>query len=354
MTIGKPDAVTRDNRVARWLLAGAALVILVAGARAAADIVVPFLISVILAVLFAGPTAWLTQRGLPRWLAVSIILVFVIVVTLGFGTVIGASVIDFTAGLPFYQARVEEEMRGILTWLADRGFVISGDIVRENFDPAAALTIAGRIFTGIGDVLGRIGLILITMTFILAEWSGFRSKIGAAFSDSEHHLARLEEMSANIKRYLMLKTLISLATGVLVTVWLMVLQVDFPVLWGTLAFLLNYVPNIGSLIAAVPGILLAFLQLGFGGALMTAAGYLAVNMVLANLIEPRVMGQGVGLSTLVVFLSLVFWGWVLGPIGMLLSVPLTMILRILLSTSEETRWLAILLGPRVPDPPGVD
>ncbi|MGD8495108.1 MAG: AI-2E family transporter [Gemmatimonadales bacterium] len=348
MVIGKPEEIgsVGESRAVRWLLGGAAFVVLVAGARASADIVVLFLLSVILAVLFAGPMSWMESRGVPRWIAVSLIMILLLLVTFAFGTVIGASVIDFTGSLPFYQERLQEEVGGLLAWMAGHGVVVSRDIVAENFDPAAILTIAGRIFTGIGDVLGRIGLILLIMTFILLEWSGFPDKIRVAFAHSEGHLDRLREISRNIKRYLMLKTLISLATGVLVTVWLLILGVDFPVLWGTLAFLLNYIPNIGSFIAAVPAILLGFLQMGFGGALLTALGYLVINTVLANLIEPRVMGEGVGLSTLVVFLSLVFWGWVLGPIGMLLSVPLTMIFRILLDAVDETRWLAVLLGPR--------
>lgn len=356
MVIGKPEGIgsVTEPRAVRWLLGAAAFVIIVAGARASADIVVLFFLSVILAVLFASPMSWMERRGVPRWLAVGLILVFVLAVTVGFGTVIGASVIDFTGSLPFYQQRLEEEVGGLLQWLASHGVVISRDIVTENFDPAAVLTIVGRIFTGIGDLLGRIGIVLLIMTFILLEWSGFADKIRVAFAHSDDHLHRLGEISRNIKRYLMLKTLISLATGVLVTVWLIILGVDFPVLWGTLAFLLNYVPNIGSLIAAVPAVLLGFLQMGFGGAFLTALGYLVVNMVLANFIEPRVMGEGVGLSTLVVFLSLVFWGWVLGPIGMLLSVPLTMIVRILLDALDETRWLAVLLGPRQAEPVGAE
>ena len=352
MVIGKPDelAPAGESRAVRWLLGGAAFVVLVAGARASADIVVLFLLSVILAVLFAGPMSWLEERGMPRWLAVGLILILLLAITFAFGTLIGASVIDFTGSLPFYQQRLQEEVGGLIGWLARHGVVVSPDIVAESFDLAAILAIAGRIFTGIGDILGRIGLILLIMMFILLEWSGFPDKIRVAFAHSEEHLDRLREISRNIKRYLMLKTLISLATGVLVTVWLLIIEVDFPLLWGTLAFLLNYVPNIGSLIAAVPAVLLAFLQLGFGGALLTALGYLFINTVLGNLVEPRVMGEGVGLSTLVVFLSLVFWGWVLGPIGMLLSVPLTMIFRILLASMDETRWMAILLGPRRAEP----
>ena len=122
------------------------------------------------------------------------------------------------------------------------------------------------------------------------------------------------------------------------------MKVDYPLLWGLLAFLLNYIPNLGSIIAAVPTVLLTLVQLGWSAALIVFAGYSVVNVVIGSFIEPRFMGKGLGLSTLVVFLSLVFWGWVLGPVGMLLSVPLTMTLKIALESSEENRWLAKLLS----------
>ena len=141
-----------------------------------------------------------------------------------------------------------------------------------------------------------------------------------------------------------IKTLTSLATGIFVGIWLAILGIDYPVLWGLVAFLLNYVPNIGSIIAAIPAVLLSFIQIDMFHALFAALGYVIVNIVIGSVIEPRVMGRGMGLSTLVVFLSLVFWGWVLGPVGMLLSVPLTMILKIALEHNEDTRWIAVLLG----------
>jgi predicted PurR-regulated permease PerM len=148
----------------------------------------------------------------------------------------------------------------------------------------------------------------------------------------------------DIKQYISIKTSMSLLTGAIIAVWLKFLGVDYPLLWGLLAFFFNYVPNIGSIIAAVPAVLLAFIQIDPAHAAYAAAGYLVVNGVIGNLIEPRIMGRGLGLSTLVVFLSLMFWGWVLGPVGMLLSVPLTMIGKIALESSNETRPLAILLG----------
>jgi predicted PurR-regulated permease PerM len=137
---------------------------------------------------------------------------------------------------------------------------------------------------------------------------------------------------------------VSLGTGLCVSIGLFFLGLDYAPLWGLLAFLFNYIPNVGSIIAAVPAVLLAVVQLDLGHALLVAALYLIVNVIMGNAVEPRLMGQKLGLSALVIFISLVFWGWVLGPVGMLLSVPLTMVVKIALEVNESTRWLAILLS----------
>ena len=144
-----------------------------------------------------------------------------------------------------------------------------------------------------------------------------------------------------------IKTLISLVTGIFITIWLTIIGVDYPLLWGLLAFALNYVPNIGSIIAALPAVLLAIIQLGLMRALLAAAGYIVINLLMGSVVEPRFMGRGLGLSTLVVFLSLLFWGWILGPVGMLLSVPLTITAKIALDSRDETRWIAVLLGSEI-------
>jgi predicted PurR-regulated permease PerM len=235
-----------------------------------------------------------------------------------------------------------------VAWLAGHGIELSSRVLQETLNPGQVLRVAGRIFSGVGDILSRIGLILLLTVFMLFEWSTIRGKVLVAFPETaQEHLDQLSRVSENVKRYLALKTVLSLATGALVAMMLTLMNVDYALLWGLLAFLLNYVPTIGSIIAAVPGVILAFLQYGWDGALVAAIGYLVINVTISNLIEPKVLGQGVGLSALVVFLSLLFWGWVLGPIGMLLSVPLTMIFKIFLEGNEETRWIAILMGPRV-------
>jgi predicted PurR-regulated permease PerM len=185
--------------------------------------------------------------------------------------------------------------------------------------------------------------ILLTVIFILLEASGFPQKLQDAFPDPEKTVGPFRTFMESVNRYLVIKTLFSLATGITIWLWLTFLGVDFAPTWGMVAFFLNFVPNIGSIIAAVPAILLALIQLGAPSALLVCLGYAVVNIVFGNVLEPRFMGRGLGLSTLVVFISLIFWGWVLGTIGMVLSVPLTMIVKIALASDEDTQWIAIML-----------
>ncbi|MFN0313756.1 MAG: AI-2E family transporter [Burkholderiales bacterium] len=204
-----------------------------------------------------------------------------------------------------------------------------------------------RLLTELGSALSNIVLILLTVVFILFEASSFPVKLRAVLGHPRQVFPQFTRFLGDIERYMVIKTLTSLATGILIGTWLSILGVDFPTLWGFLAFLLNYVPSVGSTIAAVPAVLLALIQLGIGPALMATAGYMAVNFMLDNVIETRLMGRRLGLSTLVVFLSLIFWGSLLGPVGMVLCIPLTMTVKFACENNERTRWIAVLLGPEV-------
>ncbi|MCA9061932.1 MAG: AI-2E family transporter [Planctomycetaceae bacterium] len=217
-------------------------------------------------------------------------------------------------------------------------------MVLRQFDPGTAISLAAVLVSSIGEILSNLLLILLTVVFILLEASTFPTKLIHAFGKEHGTLQRYEHIITNVRRYIAMKTWISLLTGVLITLWLMVFQVPHASLWGLLAFLLNFIPNIGSIIAAVPALLIAWLDLGLLPCAACGAGYIVVNLLIGNFLEPRVMGRGMGLSALVVFCSMVFWGWVLGPVGMLLSVPLTMGVRVALEGFEDTRWLGTLLG----------
>jgi predicted PurR-regulated permease PerM len=283
---------------------------------------------------------------LPQWLAMVVVVAGIVGVGLGMAALVGNSVNRFTLALPSYQNRLQELTASSIAWLSDQGIHLTGQYVRDIADPGAIMSMVGLLASGLGALVANTFLILLTVVFMIVEASGFPSKLRIALGEARSlRLPDFSRFTASLQGYLVIKTWISLATGVCAALWVAVLGVDFPVLWGLLAFLLNYVPNIGSIIAAVPPVLLAMLQHDAKRALLVAAGYIVLNVVFGSILEPRLMGRGVGLSTLVVFLSLVFWGWVLGPVGMLLSIPLTMAVKILLETTEDTRWVAILLGP---------
>jgi len=336
---------TKQPGGTRFLFMAAALVIVIAGIRMASPILVPFLLSLFIAIISGPPLSWLHRKGVPRGLALLIVIAAVIAIELIVAVLVGTSIEDFSRSLPVYQARLEEQMTALLAWLGGLGIHVSGRGILEAFDPGAAMNLVARLLTGLGGAFTNAFLILILTIFILFEATTIPAKVRATSADPDRSLETIDKFVSTIQRYMALKTVVSLATGVAVAVWLAILGVDYPMLWGFLAFLLNYIPNIGSILAAVPAVLLALLQLGGKTALLAGLGYLVVNTVIGNVVEPRIMGRGLGLSTLVVFLSLVFWGWVLGTVGMLLSVPLTMAIKVGLDSSEDTRWIAVLMGP---------
>lgn len=343
--------LSQSRALDRTLFVLAALVVIVAGLRYAQSVIVPFLLSVFIAVAAAPLLNRLQRLHLPRWLALLTVIATVIAVVFGLSVLIGRSVNEFTQDLPRYQTRLQDEFAGLLQWLHGLGLELPDEGLRSALDPGAAMRFASQLLTGLQSMLTNAFLILVTVSFILLESWSMPDKLRAAFPSTQGSLDTLELVVDKIRHYLGLKTVISLATGVLIAVWLALIGVEYPMLWGLIAFLFNYVPTIGSIIAGVPAVLLAFVQGGLPLALLTAGGYVAVNVGMGNVIEPRVMGRGLGLSALVVFLSLVVWGWVLGPVGMLLSVPLTMVVKVTLDTDESTRWLGILLGPPVSTDP---
>lgn len=327
------------------MITAAAFVIIIAGMRSASPILIPFLLSVFLAIISAPPLFWLKKKGVPTLLAMLVVISIVLGMVFVLVFMIGTSLDDFSRSAPFYQKSLKEKTQSLLLILDRMGISVSGHGLLDAFDPGIVMKMVTRILSGLRVVLTNGFLILLTVIFILLEASSFPTKLRAVLGEQNHDsFAHFDAFVSNMQRYIAIKTLTSLATGITIAVWLTFLGVDYPLLWGLLAFLLNYIPNIGSILAAIPAVFLALIQMGTGSALLTMSGYAVVNILFGTMIEPRVMGRGLGLSTLVVFLSLVFWGWVLGPVGMLLSVPLTMTIKIALDSSEDTRWIAILLG----------
>ena len=323
------------------LLALAALVVVAAGIKAAEQVMVPFLLAAFIATIAATPVFWLQRRRLPVGLAITVVVLALIAVLVGFGAIVAESADAFSARLPFYQERAIALLEPTLAFLGGLGIELSPELL----DPGRALGFAGEALGSLGSVLTNSFFILLAVVFILTEAWSFPRKLGTVLSHPERDLQHFKRFAEKLNRYFAIKTTVSVATGVFVGLALWLLGVDFPILWGLLAFLLNYVPNIGSVIAAIPPVLLAIMQLGPISAVATAGVFLVVNVVMGSVVEPKFMGRELGLSTLVVFLSLVFWGWMLGPVGMLLSVPLTMTVKIAMEANPSTNWISHLLDP---------
>lgn len=327
------------------LIAFAAVIVIVYGLQMAKVVLVPFLIAAFLALITVRPMLWMQSRRVPSVLAALVIVSAIMLILFVLGAILGTTVADFTAALPSYQRRLDVIVQGVFEFLAGRfDDVESLESISELIDPGWAMALVASLLNGLKDVLTNIFLIFFTMVFILLEASTVETKVEAAFGRRADSLESVRKFLTNLGRYLGIKTLVSFATGLTAGLLTWGLGLDFPLLWAMLAFLLNYVPTIGSIIAAVPAVLLALVQLGPGEATATAIGFIGINVVFGNLIEPRLMGYGVGISPLVVFIGLILWGWVFGPVGMLLSVPLTMTLKLALERDPDTRWIAILLG----------
>ncbi|MEL0627983.1 AI-2E family transporter [Psychromonas aquatilis] len=332
------------STIGRSALFFSAFVISLAGIKIAAPIVVPFLLSLFVAIICNPAVMYLESKKIPRGLSIGLVIFTIFSLFLILGGTIGAAVNGFRQAIPTYEAQLSEQLNWLLNWLATHDIVVSFDSIQEYFDPAKVINMVTTTLSGFSSVLGNIFLLLLTVVFMLSEGKVFAQKLHIAFDDSSQAERKLDLFLTKVNQYMAIKTMISLATGVIIGIVLWLLGVQFFVLWALLAFLLNYIPNIGSIIAAVPAVILTFLQLGAAHAAVVVGLFVGVNMVMGNVVEPRFMGRRLGLSTLIVFLSLIFWGWLLGVVGMLLSVPLTMILKMALENSEDGRWFAILLS----------
>jgi AI-2 transport protein TqsA len=336
-----------SNRGTRILVIAATLVIIIWGINQAQSVLVLFLVSFFLAVVGTVPILWMEKKRVPSVAAVLIVVATMVTLLLGIGVVVGASLNNFSNALPFYQTRIHDMLFTLKALLASKGIVITDKVLLGYVNPGAVMNLTASLFTALSSVLSNILLILFTVMFILLEASSFPGKLRSVLDKPLAAFPQVTRFVHEIKHYVVIKTLINLIGATLITIWLSILGVDFPILWGFLAFLLHFVPTVGSIVAAVPAVLLALIQLGGGSAALTAAGYLVIGMILGNVVEPKIMGRRLGMSTLVVFISLIFWGNILGVVGALLCVPLTMTVKLACEANEHTQWIADLLGPEV-------
>lgn len=351
VTDSEVDRVSGRAPVLRFLTGAAALVIIVAGLKAAAVFFLPLLLSLFLTILSLPLFTWLRARKVPAGLSIALTMLVVVAILGIVGLVISLSVEDLTGKLPEYEAEVRRAVRNGIDWLEARRIEVPEQISTEALDLRAVANVVGSTFRGVATALSAFLLVLLTMVFMLWEAVILPGKLRVAERRGPVNLERWHPIVRRVQRYLLLKTAVSLVTGTAAGVLVWAVGLDFALFWGFLAFLLNYVPNVGSLLAAVPPVILSGVQLGLAPTLVITVGYLAINMVLGNLVEPALMGRGLRMSPLAIFLALVFWGWLWGPIGMIVSVPLTVSLKIVFENTESLRWIAALLDRRPREAP---
>lgn len=341
------NVLTGFSPIARTVIVTAAIAIVVLFLQAAESIVAPMLLAVFIAVVATPPLRWMRLKGIPKWVALAVIVFVLLEVGSILALVTTGALEGFRDGLPGYQERLillNEQLGG---WLEGVGFDNSSEAVPEILNPTLATGLVRTALTSMSGIFGTGLLVLLAVVFMLIEAPSLQAKLKTAFHLTEESETRLRRVFSAVNRYMVIKTLASLATALCIWVWLWFLGIDFAVLWAILAFLLNFVPFVGAMLMTIPAVLMALVQTDLWTTLLVALGYLVVNTVIGSILEPRIMGRGLGISTLAVFLSLLFWGWVLGTVGVFLSVPLTMALMIAMEASPQTRPIAILLGPEV-------
>jgi AI-2 transport protein TqsA len=336
----------------RLLFNLACLVVVVFGLRAAASILVPIALALFLTILSLPLLVALTQRRVPSPIAVFLTILVNMAVLGFFVLIVSQSVSEFRIVLPRYIEQFQGILLAFQSWLVERRVPVSEVVLADLLNAEYVINLVSGTLRGIAWTVSNAFLILIIMIFMLAETAAFPDKLRAVMGRHDADLSRFAKITHEVQQYLGIKTVVSMITGILVGTWVWLLGLDFPLFWGLMAFLFNYIPSVGSILASIPPILLGLIQIGPGGALLVAVGYLVVNVTLGNLIEPNLMGRRLGLSALVVILSLVFWGWVWGPVGMLLSLPMTMIVKIMLENTRDLRWIAVMLSKTAPEPTG--
>ncbi len=327
------------------LLGLASLVIIVAGLRAVSGLLSPILLSLFIVLITSPIMQWLKRRGLPSWLAYTLVVLGVIAVGLVFVLFLAASLTQLSAELPTYRALVEAQLEGLSRRLAEFGLDAQDLLQLEWFQPSRIFQYLFSFVTALLSTISNVGFTLLIFIYMLASAANFSNRLEHGLVADLPMLERLRNFSGSISIYLLIKSWLGVITALCQIILMWILGVDFAVLWGVFSFLFNFVPNIGFYISLIPPLLIAILTLGWLKALTFAVGYTLINNFFDIAVAPRFLGKGLDLSTIVTFLAVVFWAWILGPIGAFLALPLTvMVKKLLLEPFVDTELLGELMS----------
>lgn len=333
------------TKSANLLLILACLVIVFAGLKSASTLVIPFLLAVFIAFISSPLLLWFEQRlHFPRIVSFLIVSMLVVGVLVGIGLIVSSSMDGFLSSVPALQEKLGNSLDKFMLKLQDFGILADTKTLPQSFDPTQIISSVGTFLKSTSKILSNSFLIFLMVSFMLFEAQSLELKLKIISEKRPQNLKTIKTFAKKLNQYLVIKALASFATGVIIAFFLSLMNIKYALVWGVIAFLLNFIPTIGSIIAAFPAILISLVEYDVATAFWVMVVFLVANVFIGNFVEPKFMGKGLGLSALVVFLSLIFWGWVLGFAGMFLAVPLTMSVKMALETNEDTKWIGLLLS----------
>ena len=333
------------------LLGAAAAVVVLGGIRAIAWLIGPAFLALVIVVALSPVQSWLRRHHWPGWLTTLVLVVLVVGVLAVLAVVVVVSLARLAALLPQYADRADELRASLAGSLADFG-VAPGQLREavEDVSPVKVVALIGAVLAGLSSAVTSVVFLVCLMFFLSVEASGMDRRLAAVAADRPGPASALRAFAQATRSYLVVSTVFGLIVGAIDVVVLVVIGVPLPLLWGVLSFITNYVPNVGFVIGVIPPALLALLTLGVSEMVLVIVIYSLVNFVIQSLIQPRFVGDSVGLAMTTTFVALVFWAWLLGPLGALLAIPLTLLFKSLLVDVDPTaRWASALAGSLAPE-----
>lgn len=327
----------------KMLFVGASVVILIAGMGAYSAILNPIILAMFLTVIVSPIFKWLVKKGMPAAVALLIMIVAVTVLSVAFLFFLFASFKGLANSLSTYETGLNQALADLQAGLASMGVDIGSIELSDIIDPASLLQWIGGFLTTLGGLAGTALFVTLMIVFALLEVTSFKQKLTQGLGADNPVVERSTKFTRSLINYILARTLVNVFTGGAVTIMLWLMGIDYALLWGILTFFLSYVPYVGIFIATVPSVLLALAQYGVGAAILVILGVTVINVLAENLVAPKIVGKGLSMSPLLVFVSFFFWSWLMGPLGMFLAMPVTVTVYFVLDSFEETRWVALLM-----------
>ena len=322
----------------------ACTIVLLAGIKVASEIVIILFLAIFISSIFSTVLTLLQNKGFPRFIAYVVVLSIFLCITIFTVYIINLSLQDFLSNLDNYEEKLNKLIISTIALASQYGYEIDKNAIFDTLNIGSFFGVTTTLIGSIGTFLSKFLLVIIGVAFILAETKSSQTKLKMLFGKNQKSFEHFELFSHNIKKYFIVKSFTSLLTGAVIGFMLILFGVDYPILWGFIAVLFNFVPVIGSLVAAIPAILLSLIELDMQTTIYIMVLYFIINISISNIIEPKLMGKELGLSPLVIFFSLILWGWLLGIVGMFLAVPITMTLKIAFNSNHQTKWIALLMS----------